>query len=122
MTYPTQFKINLPEAQIIEMSLRGSDFQLHLRRNFLREVGQCLVESSSGYITFIDESDVWFLRDRLDPALSVGDYTGLGLITRLYELLVGRTFNWASPIEFGDKNGNNNQDNPENTNAVCAKG
>jgi hypothetical protein len=102
MIYPIKFTITLSEAQVIEMSLRGSeisDFELKTRRKLLKEVGRCLVDESDGYVMLWSEDDVWFLRDNLNPDIAVGDYNGLTIITRLYPILVGYGVNWTRPIE-----------------------
>jgi len=109
---PIRFTISPPEAMLLEINLRGAglDFQLH--RDWMRQIGRVLLDKSQGAIFIESESDIWFLRDSIDPNSSVGDISGLDLITRVYGLLLGHN---VKLLEEGkeDANENENQNTDE---------
>jgi len=83
-----EFRINPKEAQILEVSLRKQE-GVKTRRELLLDIGCCLIHQQNTRLT-LEEEDLWFLRDTIDPTVHVGDASGIELIKRIYEaLLVG---------------------------------
>jgi len=77
------------DAEIIEVSLRGDKCDVSRYRWFLKSIGDLLTGEQEREIEldFTDE-ELWFLRDNIDPAISVGELTGLDIIKKIYNLLL----------------------------------
>lgn len=113
MKFPIKFTVSLEEAQILEVSLRDIEHGLHVRRQLLLELGRVLVDKEPGYITLVDEADIWFLRDNIDPAAAFGEVSGLSLITKLYGLMVGYKVKILEKQEGSDADENETENKAE---------
>ncbi len=111
------FRINSSEAQILEMSLRGvEDKEIVNHHPLILEVGACLIGEGDGLLG-LTESDLWFLRDRIQPHCKVEEHTGMDLIKRVYECLLkmeGKVLKETLGNMWREESdGNANQDNAE---------
>ncbi|KKN57548.1 hypothetical protein LCGC14_0560940 [marine sediment metagenome] len=114
------FQINYCEAQILEMSLRGvEDKEIVNHHDLILEIGTCLIGEGNGLLE-ITESDLWFLRDRIQPHCKAEEHTGMDLIKRIYECLLEMTNESYVPLrtlrsiwEGSDVEGSTDQDNAE---------
>ena len=77
--------VNFEEAQIIEGVLRNRE--LDGLRWLIIQMARILVSGQETNVG-LEEKDLWFLRDFIQPGTKVGKITGLSLLIKIYVLLL----------------------------------
>lgn len=119
-----QLKINVNEALILDVSLKGRDEDITEFRWFLKQVGQCLI-SKKDKVIGVEEEDLWLLRDKVNPLTG---RVAFELIEKIYSLLLDDVTEgleyMPEPSEYAVEKvdaGNKDKDSTQERTSTCTR-